>query len=341
MRVVVVGATGNIGTSVLSSLAREPRVTRIVGAARRRPDLSLPKTEFVSCDVVDDDLVPLFRGADAVIHLAWLLQPSRSPSRLEAVNVRGSQRVFNAVLAAGVPQLLVASSVGSYAPGPKDRAVNEDWPTLGIPNSLYSRHKAAVERLMDELEWERPDLKLVRIRPGLVFKLEASSEIQRLFIGGRWPRAVFRGAFIPFLPGNDRLRFQVLHSFDVGEAFRLALVKNAKGPFNLAAEPVLDPEVLSRALGKPVVKVPAVVLRRLFALSYHLRLQPAEPGWLELALNVPIMSTERARRELGWSPAHSSLAALGELLTGLRQGAGGPTLPLAAAGSREAKLLHH
>ena len=124
------------------------------------------------------------------------------------------------------------------------------------------------------------------------------------------------------------------------EAQSLALIKNAKGPFNLAAEPVLDPEVLGRALGKPVVNVPTVVLRRLFALAYHLRLQPAEPGWLSLMLNVPIMSSERARRELGWSPAHSSIAALGELLTGLRLGAGGPTLPLAPARSREARLQH-
>ena len=96
-----------------------------------------------------------------------------------------------------------------------------------------------------------------------------------------------------------------------------------------------------RALGKPVVNLPTALLRRLFSLSYHLRLQPADPGWLELMLNVPIMSSERARRELGWLPAYSSLGALGELLAGLRQGAGGPTLPLAPAGSREARLLQH
>src|SRR3954464_12129753 len=101
MRVVVVGATGNVGTSVLHSLAREPAVDSIVGVARRLPRLTFPKTEWVSADVVSDDVVGIFRGADAVVHLAWLIQPSRDSALLRAVNVDGSARVFRAAGGAG------------------------------------------------------------------------------------------------------------------------------------------------------------------------------------------------------------------------------------------------
>src|SRR4051812_19420844 len=103
MRVVVVGATGNLGTSVLASLRDEARVESVLGVARRRPVLTVPKVEWAQADIASSDLVPLFRGADAVVHLAWLIQPSRDLDLLRRVNVDGSARVFRAVADAGVP----------------------------------------------------------------------------------------------------------------------------------------------------------------------------------------------------------------------------------------------
>lgn len=329
MRVIITGATGNIGTSVVQSLRQEPAVSEIIGLARRPADLRLSKVTFKAVDIVKDDLVSLFRGADAVIHLAWMIQPSRDRELLESVNVDGSRRVFEAVVRSQVPHLLVSSSVGAYAPGPKDREVDETWPTTGIETSLYSRQKAAVERLLDALEYDQPGLKLTRMRPGLSFKRDASSEIKRLFIGRLWPRTVFRRSLIPFVPGNPELRFQAVHSSDVGEAFRLALIRQAEGAFNLAASPVLDSNTLARAFEKKVVPVPSTVLNAMFATSYHLRLQPADPGWLDLALKAPIMSTARATEELGWVPLYSSVRALLELFDGMREGRHGDTVPLA------------
>ena len=156
MRVVVTGATGNVGTSVVAALAADERVTEIIGIARRMPDWRPPRTQWVSLDVERDDLTPWFAGADAVIHLAWLIQPSRDGRELERVNVGGSRRVFEAAAEAGVPALVHASSVGVYSPGPKDRAVDESWPRDGVPSLFYSRHKAQAERMLDELEAAYP-----------------------------------------------------------------------------------------------------------------------------------------------------------------------------------------
>jgi nucleoside-diphosphate-sugar epimerase len=139
MRVVVIGATGNVGTSVLHALSGDPQIDDVVAVARRRPNLSFPRTTFVTADIVTSDLTDLVRGADAVISLAWLIQPGRDESVTRQVNVEGNERVFRAVVRAGVPTLLYASSVGAYSPGPKDRFVDESWPTEGIPSSFYSR----------------------------------------------------------------------------------------------------------------------------------------------------------------------------------------------------------
>src|SRR5919109_3540406 len=219
MRVVVTGATGNVGTSLVDALIGDERVTEIVGIARRLPEWEPPRTGWVSADIARDDLRPHFAGADAVINLAWLIQPSRDAAELERVNVDGSRRVFEAAADAGVPALVHASSVGVYSAGPKDRRVDESWPADGVPTSFYARHKAEAEALLDRFEGE---MRVVRLRPALIFKREAAAEIRRLFIGPLLPSRLLHPRLIPVLPIPAGLAVQAVHSLDAGEAYRLA-----------------------------------------------------------------------------------------------------------------------
>src|SRR3954453_2167858 len=257
MRIVVVGSTGNIGTSTLRALATDSRVDSILGVARRRPALEMPKVEWATADLRSADLTTFFSGADAVIHLAWLIQPARNEAEPESVNVAGSERVFGPLADAGVPRLVYASSVGTYSPGPKDRLVDETHPTDGIESSFYSRHKAAVERILDRFEAATPSVSVARLRPALVFKGDAASEIRRLFAGPFLPTALIRRSLIPIIPSVPGLRFQAVPPLDVGVALREAALRGATGAFNVASEPVLDPEAIGRLLAARPVKVPS------------------------------------------------------------------------------------
>jgi ferritin-like metal-binding protein YciE/nucleoside-diphosphate-sugar epimerase len=336
MKVVVTGATGNVGTSTIQALSDAPEIDEIVGLARREPTWTPPKTSWIEANILTADLGEIFAGADAVIHLAWAIQPSRDAVTLERINVEGSRRVFEAVGAAGVPKLVYASSVGAYSRGPKDREVDESWPTEGTSSSFYSRHKVAVERELDRFEADSPETRVVRLRPALIFKDEAATEIRRLFIGPFLPSFLLRRGHLPALPRVDRLRFQAVHSEDVGRAYLRAVLADVEGAFNIAAEPPLSPEEMAERIGVRSFPVPARFVRRLADLSWRMRLQPTPAGWLDMALNVPMMSSERAREELGWEPRHSGVEALEELLEGLRSGHGGETPPLEAdsAGAR-------
>ena len=325
MRVVVTGASGNVGTSVLRALAADEAIEEIVGISRREPAISFARTRWVCADVASDELVPIFKGADAVIHLAWLIQPSRDRALTRQVNFDGSRRVFEAVAAGGVPSLVYASSLGAYSPGPKDRLVDESWPTGGVRTSFYSSDKADVEQTLDAFEAEHPRIRVVRLRPGLIFKRDAASGIRRLFAGPLLPTWLMRRHLIPIVPALERLRFQAVHSFDVGEAYRRAVTSQARGAFNVAADPVLDPDELARLLRARPVPVPEPALRAIVELTWRLRLQPSPPGWLDMALQTPLMDTTKIRRELGWEPHHSAGDALLELLDGMRAGAGLPT----------------
>jgi UDP-glucose 4-epimerase len=327
VRVVVVGARGNVGTGVLAALADEPRVDSVLGVARRRPDR--PVVEWAEADVGTDTLTPLFRGADAVVHLAWAIQPSRDAAALRRTNVAGSARVFDAVAEAGVPSLVYASSVGAYSPGPKDRFVDERWPRGGVSSSFYSRHKAEVERLLDGFEREHPAIRVVRLRPALIFKREAAAGIRRLFTGPLLPTPLLRRRLLRLVPSHPRLRVQGVHSLDVGDAYRLALTSDVRGAFNIAADPILDGPTLARALGARTVRVPPRLLRAAAAATWRLHLQPTPPGWVDLALSVPLLGTTRAREELGWTPTRNAADALLEVIDGMRENAGADTPPLA------------
>jgi UDP-glucose 4-epimerase len=336
MRVVVTGATGNVGTSVVQALAADPAVEEIVGIARRLPRWQPPRTRWVAADVVTSPLEPLFDGAAAVIHLAWLIQPSRDPAALRAVNVDGSRRVFEAAAAAGVPALVHASSVGVYSPGPKDRRVDESWPRDGIPTSFYSRHKAEAERLLDAFE-ER--LRVVRLRPALIFKGDAAAEVRRLFIGPLLPSRLVQPRLIPVLPVPEGLVVQAVHSLDVGEAYRLAATSpNARGAYNIAADPVLDAAELGRLLGARPARVPARVVRAAAKAAWRAYLQPTGPGWLDMGLAVPLLDSRRAREELGWTPRRDAGEALLELIDGLRRSRGFDTPPLATRAGRPLRI---
>lgn len=318
MRVVIVGGTGNVGSALVRRLRAEPDAVPVVLARRLpRDEGEYAGIEAHRVDVAGPGsvatLTELFRGADAVVNLAWALQPNRHPRRMWETNVRGLGHVLEAVRAAGVPQVVVASSVGAYSLGPKRRRVDESWPTGGTPSSHYGRFKAEVERMLDRFEEAQPGIIVSRVRPGLVLQAAAGAEIRRLFVG-RIPLGPVDRLRLPLLPLPRRLVAQVVHADDLADALIRILARRASGAFNIAAEPPIGPDEIGGIFGARPVPIPWRLLRALAALGWHTRLSAADPGWIDLSINIPLMSTERARRELGWQPRVDARDAVTEVL---------------------------
>lgn len=329
MRIIVTGATGNVGTSVVRALRDDESVSHVVGLARRPPkEPEFLGIEWRQVDVAVDDLVPHFQHADAVIHLAWQLQPERRRRLLHEVNVVGSGRVFDAVARAEVQALLYASSFGAYSPASSSEPVDETWPTEGIATSLYSQQKAYVERLLDRFEFVHPLVRVVRLRPALTYKGQAASEIQRLFLGRLLPALYAPLARLSIIPDVSGLATQVVHTDDVAEAYRLALLGSVTGPYNIAGEEAVDATSVARWFGLRALPLPPRLSRSLAGLGWHLGVQPSEPGWLDLVLQSPLLETHHARKELGWKPSRSSSAVVKEFAGALATGGGLPTPPL-------------
>ena len=339
MRVVVTGATGNVGTGVVERLVEDPAVTSIVGVARRLPSWEQPKTEWVQADLATDDLLPVLRGADAVVNLAWSFHPIHRPLKTWQNNVVGSMRLFDAAAAAGVGAIVHASSVGAYSPRQDDgKPVDESWPTHALPTAAYGREKSYLERVLDAFEKAHPGIRVVRMRPGFIFKASSAAAQRRIFAGPFVPNPLVRPGLIPVIPSVPGLRFQVLHTDDAGEAYRLAVTRDVRGPFNLASDPVVDAELLGRLLGARPVRVPRWVLRGAVDAAWRLHVVPASPYLLDLFLSVPVLDTTRARTELGWQPTVGAEETLREFLDGFRRGQGGETPPLRSDTGGPARL---
>lgn len=341
LTVAVTGPTGTFGSGLLPLLEDDDRIARVAGIARRPFDPAArgwSKLTYRRGDVRDAAaLREAFAGADVVVHLAWRIQPSHSVPDMRRVNVEGTKRVAEAAATAGAGALVYLSSLGAYFPGPKDRAVGEDFPTGGIHTSAYSRQKAEVESWLDEYEVAHPGVRLVRFRPALVLQGKAASEIVRYFLGPLAPTGLFRPDRLPVVPKFPRMRFQVVHTSDVADAVARAVTSDVEGPFNLAADPVLDAETIAQVIGARVVPVPLPVARTAITAGWKARVFPTDAGWLDMGLGTPLLDCSRARDVLGWTPEHDSREVVLELMRGIAEGSGGvaPVLqPLARAPMR-------
>jgi nucleoside-diphosphate-sugar epimerase len=280
-------------------------------------------------DLADRAAVPLLTGlirdADAVVHLAWAIQPSHDRETLRRTNQDGTGAVVEAVLAARVPHLVLMSSIGAYSPAvPPHRVVDESYPTGGVATSSYSVDKSAAERLVDTMLGGTTGSIVTKVRPGLILQPDAAAEIGRYFLGRFIPTRLLRPATLRFAPWPKEIAIQIVHADDVADAIVRVLERKISGAVNLAAEPVLDRSTIAEVFGGVGPSVPLSVIRAAADAAWRLNLQPTDAGWIDLAKSVPILDTSRARRDLDWIPFHRADNLLRDFLAALREGHGTP-----------------
>jgi nucleoside-diphosphate-sugar epimerase len=150
------------------------------------------------------------------------------------------------------------------------------------------------------------------------------------------PHSLLRSK-IPLVPMPADLRLQTVHTSDIAEGYTAAVTKDVRGAFNLAAEPVLGPHELADLLGGRWVPAPSRAMRAGLAAAWAAHAVPASPQLFDLLMSVPMMSSRRAREELGWTPRVSAPDAVRSFLDGLGSDSDAPTPPLADATSGRAR----
>ena len=300
MRYVITGGAGYIGSRLVDFLSRRDDTEKIVVCDVASPRSYVPKSEFERVDVRDRDGVraTLERARpDAVVHLAFILNPSHDEALMYDVDVNGTHNVLEAAAGAGTQQVLVTSSGVAYGAFPDNPVpLTEEHPVRGVSAFSYARDKTESDRICQLWAAKYPERTMTIVRPCIVFGPNVNNYLVRL-----WTKQPF--AADPGTLDND---IQFVHEDDVVEAITALLLGRHGGAFNVAGDGVMTSRECAEMIGSPIRRMRVRAYRGLARAMWNLRLSEAPPGSVDFALYPWIVSNDKLKRETGWSPRHTT-----------------------------------
>ncbi len=328
LTVAVTGPTGTFGSGLMPLLQADSRIGRVTGVARRPFDPAArgwTKLHYRRGDVRDSaTLTAAFAGADVVVHLAFMVTGAETPGEVRRTNVGGTLNAYRAAAAAGARRFVYASSVAAYGfHGDNPAEITEDWPVRPAARLFYARQKAEIEQLLSAEAAGPGQPALYLLRPCIVVgphTVGAKSLLPGPLapLGVRLADAMTR--FRPPVPvpvAAPELPLQLVHEHDVGSALLLCAVgAGPPGAYNIAADGIVTPADIIRALGLFPVPLPAGPAQSAAKLLTMLPALPGVAGWAEAVSRPVIMNTTRAKDVLGWAPRFTALQALRDALRG-------------------------
>jgi nucleoside-diphosphate-sugar epimerase len=327
LTVAVTGPTGTFGYGLVPLLQDDERIGRVIGIARRPFDPAAEgwaKMTYRQGDVRDPAaLEEAFAGADAVVHLAFMITGTASRAATRAINVEGTLNAFRAAAAAGAKRFVYASSVAAYGFHTDNPVgMTEEWPVRPAARLFYAQEKAEIEQLLWAEAAEHPEIELYLLRPPIVLGPHTVGAKQ-LLPGPLEPLAARLGARagrlpvpVPALVPDVPLQF--IHEYDVGQALLLCVVAaGPPGAYNITGDGVLTGADVARELGVLPVPIPGRLVNAAARAVARIPQPPFLPPvteWVEAASHPSIMDAGKARRELGWEPVYTGLEALRDTL---------------------------
>jgi UDP-glucose 4-epimerase len=305
-RVLVTGAAGYLGSSLVRSLAE--RAARdgdpaciVAGDVREVPaERRLSGVEYAVSDVREPglDVVLARHSIDTVVHLAAIVTPGPKSNReLEyAVDVLGTRNVLDACVAAGVRRIVVTSSGAAYGYHADNPAwLTEDHPVRGNEAFAYSHHKRLVEEMLAGYRREHPGLEQVVFRIGTILGETTRNQITALFERRRL--IAIRGSASPFVFVWDR---------DVAGAIEHAIFGGPPGIYNVAGDGALSIQEIAARLGKRCITIPPGLLRAVLAVLHPLGLSQYGPEQVDFLRYRPVLDNRRLKEVFGYVPRLTS-----------------------------------
>jgi nucleoside-diphosphate-sugar epimerase len=295
MKVLVTGATGVYGRSVVERLHRAGH--EVVAMARNPPRSLPPGVRFAAADVQDLAAVQAaMEGCDVVVHMAFVVTPIKDREQSRAISVGGTQNVVDAVKSSGARRLVFVSSAMSYGANPDNPPLfTESHVQRPAADYVYGTDKVAAERaILDS------GIDAVIARTAVT----VGRNIDNLLVD------IFAGPAIMGIKGVD-IRYQLVHQDDVGRFIAYATENGPAGPVNVAPPDFLPLREIAQILGKRYVEVSESQALKGVEFAWKHDLMDITPGEAAGISYLPRMDTTRLRQEWGfecaWTTAESVL----------------------------------
>lgn len=302
MDVAVTGSGGLIGQRLVAALAEDPAVDRVVALDVAEQPVPAGVAAGVA-DVRDPGIGDQFAGVDALVHLAFQLDPIHDEERMRQVNVEGTRTTLTAAVDAGVKRIVLASSATVYGAHPdNDVPLTESSPRRAPQDFSYSRHKGEVEDWLWGWVGDLPDdVTVTVLRPAIVAGPGVDNFITRQL---ELPRVV--------TVSGHRPPVQVVHVDDVVAAFQLAATTDMPGAFNVAAPGWLSLDEALAVLGRHSVDLPEEVAWGLASAAWRIGIGESPAGYLPYIMHPWVVDVRRLEAA-GWTAHHSNRDALAAL----------------------------
>ena len=298
-RIAVTGAAGYVGTRLIKRLEGERRVERILAIdVRPLPASYSPRVVYLRHDVADPlgDAFSEHR-IDTVVHLAYVLRPSRREAAIWNVNVGGTANLLKASAADGVRNIVYLSSTTVYgAHADNLPMLTEGSMPRPVKGFQYSEGKAQAESLIQEYAQSTPDVRATTLRCCPVMGPNADN-----FISG-----AFLKPFLVSVRGYDP-PMQLIHEDDLTDVLAHCVLGDVSGLYNLAGEGTVHWSEMVNMLGRKLVSLPAPLLYWVTEAAWKLGIQSESPSsGLDFIRYQWTASTDKIKRELGVKFRYSS-----------------------------------
>ncbi len=314
-RVLITGADGFLGRSILSALSSSGECAVLVAQDVREvpQERRLPGVIYEQQDVREPGVLESLKrhAIDTVVHLAAIVTPPTGSTRdfEYSVDVLGTQNLLQACVNAHVKHLLVSSSGAAYG----YHADSPDWlvetdPLRGNVVFAYSHHKRLVEESLALYRSVQPGLRQTVFRIGTILGERVDNQITALFEKRRL--IAIQGSDSPFVFIWDE---------DVTGAFLHALRGGVEGVYNLAGDGALTVHELAALLGKRTRNFPASLLTAALWLGSRLGISRYGPEQLDFLRYRPVLSNKRLKEKLGYVPRKTSREAFLSFVEARRQ----------------------
>jgi UDP-glucose 4-epimerase len=307
IRVAVTGATSDFAAAIIPRLLHDRAVVSVVGVCRGAARLRLEGYEHVRMDVRNPELVKVFAGCDTVVHLAFIVEELHDKELTHSINIDGSVNVVQSCAAAGVTQLVFASSINAYGSESRlGKPLDEMEFARGDRFCGYAHDKALVEHYLEWWLRRHPDgMSIATLRPTYV-------------VGPNFSNAGIAALCAPVgaIANADQACFQFLHEDDLAEAFCIAIHRGLSGTYNVGPNDWTPVRQLAKAHGQRLVSIPRRFGRYIANLLFALRLTPYSGEWV--TAGEPIVNSLLYQQTSGWSPTLTSDEAAAVML--LRNG---------------------
>jgi len=301
MKVAITGISSFLASEIIPLLEEDGNITDILGIDIVKPNIESSKIIFIERDVRDPQLEEDIQGTDAIIHLAFIIRPIKSQKEIYSINIDGSKNVFDCAVRAGIKKVIHASSAAAYGAFPDNPIpLTEAFPIRKMKKKFYYHDtKYLVEKYIDELEKEHPEVIFTRIRPHIFLGKDVNNVLRSFFKGNN-----FYGIY------SDNL-WQFVHVKDVAQAFYLALIKDAPGIFNIGGDNPMTLREIGKNLNLNVKNLPYWLCIGLLTIVQKLRILRKDfAGWIRISRYPMIMDSSRAKEILGWIPKYDTMATI-------------------------------